>query len=947
VRTPATEGLPVLRKPTRGTPLLIGVFLLVAGSLYLLAQELRRHGMSDAADLAQLLSYPFAFLPVLGGAVQHWRAGRRPPVATPDDLAAIRTHLAMLLTAQWRIEARLRSLDDPDPIPVPWALDDGEVVFATTDEGVAELVERFREMRRPRLLVLGDAGSGKTTLAVQVLLRMLATRGPDDPVPVLLSVTGWDPKAKPQLEDWLAQRIVRGYPDLAAAGREPHQVRALVEHRMIVPILDGLDEAPPDARSQVIDALNAWLDGETQLMMTCRSEEYEEAGELRGASVLSPHPLTPFAAAGYLERCLPSDASPEWTSILDRLRSGEGALSLVATTPLGLWLIRVAYISPRADPAALLNGARFAEAGSLRRHLLDRLIPASVRARPPSDRPADLFRPRLRYEPADVERWLGFLATNLDRRETRDFDLTSDMPALAAPARWPAATVRFLNRWMPVIRTSVAELAGGRRWRVIAMGLVVLLALIGVGSAFTTIAAGVLRLVLPSSVSGAAAPLVGIAAAFGVAAAGATMVVADFELWEVTREWYRRREGFLRFLPDLTYALLWFAIAGVVCAVVTRSRGVSMTVAFCAVAIWVALQVIQRLILFEDAAPAGAGRRAAWYGWSPLAGLSRSLFWGIFLGLIAAVLLADPADPFQNALIAVALPVLATTPLVLLFAVVLPITFSVAGAIEGTIRLFGGRGARRPPADDPDLLARLWRFEAWETLLRFIRLGLVAVFLAIPLTLAARATGPFVSGGIDSFLAAHGGPFDFHWHGQLRYVIAVAAAWLATYRFGRRRSWRLWLVWLGTAAVVVLLLGYLRPDDAFDLRLNGLLNWPDVHLSAQAFGHHGAGTIGLSKLLDDQGAQTILFLIVLVWGAAALISVVSTVEGRPSRLWWSATVAGWWHTRRGRLPRDLARFLDDAHRLGLLRAVGTVYQFRHAELQDHLARRTPSATDSN
>jgi hypothetical protein len=30
-------------------------------------------------------------------------------------------------------------------------------------------------------------------------------------------------------------------------------------------------------------------------------------------------------------------------------------------------------------------------------------------------------------------------------------------------------------------------------------------------------------------------------------------------------------------------------------------------------------------------------------------------------------------------------------------------------------------------------------------------------------------------------------------------------------------------------------------------------------------------------------------------------------------------------------------FLDDAHRLGLLRAVGPAYQFRHAELHDHLA----------
>jgi hypothetical protein len=43
------------------------------------------------------------------------------------------------------------------------------------------------------------------------------------------------------------------------------------------------------------------------------------------------------------------------------------------------------------------------------------------------------------------------------------------------------------------------------------------------------------------------------------------------------------------------------------------------------------------------------------------------------------------------------------------------------------------------------------------------------------------------------------------------------------------------------------------------------------------------------------------------------------------------------HTRH-RLPLRLLDFLDDAHRLGILRQAGPVYQFRHARLQDHLAR---------
>ena len=48
-------------------------------------------------------------------------------------------------------------------------------------------------------------------------------------------------------------------------------------------------------------------------------------------------------------------------------------------------------------------------------------------------------------------------------------------------------------------------------------------------------------------------------------------------------------------------------------------------------------------------------------------------------------------------------------------------------------------------------------------------------------------------------------------------------------------------------------------------------------------------------------------------------------------------MASLWLGLRHRLPLRLMGFLDDAYRLGLLRVVGPVYQFRHADLQDHLA----------
>jgi hypothetical protein len=54
---------------------------------------------------------------------------------------------------------------------------------------------------------------------------------------------------------------------------------------------------------------------------------------------------------------------------------------------------------------------------------------------------------------------------------------------------------------------------------------------------------------------------------------------------------------------------------------------------------------------------------------------------------------------------------------------------------------------------------------------------------------------------------------------------------------------------------------------------------------------------------------------------------------------WYMLARGWLALRR-QLPWSFMSFLDDAHKRGVLRQVGTVYQFRHIELQHRLA--TPS-----
>jgi hypothetical protein len=74
--------------------------------------------------------------------------------------------------------------------------------------------------------------------------------------------------------------------------------------------------------------------------------------------------------------------------------------------------------------------------------------------------------------------------------------------------------------------------------------------------------------------------------------------------------------------------------------------------------------------------------------------------------------------------------------------------------------------------------------------------------------------------------------------------------------------------------------------------------------------------------------------------------VIGLLFGLPmSRTCWPRfAVASLWLWGRRRSPLHLMGFLDDAYRLGLLRIVGPMYQFRHAALQDHLAPPAQSIT---
>ncbi|WP_192757838.1 NACHT domain-containing protein [Actinomadura algeriensis] len=420
----------------------------------MLAPVIKQGALPDSAgDRGDILGALVAAATAVAVTAVWARRRTRPTPSTPsrEDLERAADLLAEKVESQWKEEARLRSLSDPDPIPVAWHLirnprlmdhpvniEDGAdaasdaMEWHASSADIAALARRFRSTRRRRLVILGKPGMGKTSLAVQLLLHLLKTRTVGEPVPVLLPVAAWDTSAHPRLQEWLAERLLQDYPALRATEPGTQAVHALAATGRIMPVLDGLDELAPATQARVVIALNRSLGDDDQIILTSRTLEYADAVAAAGdvltsAAVLQALPLMPVAAADHLERILPPSPGRAWTKILGDMRTDGGprtapssAIAHVTATPFGLWMLRTAYITPGADPTPLTAPGRFPDRSTLERHLLDRLIPALIESRRPTVDTAEHFRPRRHHAPEDTRRHLAYLAYLLTHPHNSD-----------------------------------------------------------------------------------------------------------------------------------------------------------------------------------------------------------------------------------------------------------------------------------------------------------------------------------------------------------------------------------------------------------------------------------------------------------------------------------------------------------------------------------------------
>ncbi|MEU4508674.1 NACHT domain-containing protein [Nonomuraea wenchangensis] len=365
------------------------------------------------------VSAVFALVGTAVTAISWWRAQR---LADTDVPNAVTLLAGRVLEEERAQRAQLLGLQGKHAvIDVDFSFHPtGGVVSASPSGHLGHVAGYFRGLPAPRRLVIsGVAGSGKTVLAIELILELLGGRRPDDPVPVRISATSLDPDLP--VKDLLARHLT------AAFDLKPVTARTLVEAEKILPVFDGLDEMDetdkPGYGSRAARALRALENYEhgperCSLVVTCRTDQYDalvaDRAALRGAARVTVEKVGGDKAWRFIQDVTDQEDPDRWRPVLDALTRDGDVLADALNTPWRLTLAVSVY--EERDP---LTGryvrspqdlTEFADEPSVRKHLLDLFIPARLAAVDPAGKGPTAEQ---------AHAWLAVLAGHLRRNESR------------------------------------------------------------------------------------------------------------------------------------------------------------------------------------------------------------------------------------------------------------------------------------------------------------------------------------------------------------------------------------------------------------------------------------------------------------------------------------------------------------------------------------------------
>ena len=424
--------------------LLLIVFLGIAGIIaagYVMLAEHPEH-VGPVQTLTALLTVAVTAIPML------WRRFVHRPDPAPELIDRVVDRLADQIRGGVESDLEQRGLRVLPPIPLRWEWSERDlgasrdaavnptwtehraaslpgmstIGLGEIDSGsLADLIQVYGGVASGRVVLLGDAGAGKTSAALQLVLSALNHRRSLDPVdqartpvPVMLQLHDWNPGQLDFLS-WATSQLLHTYSFLRSTDFGPGVVREMLAAGRVSFVLDSLDAVPPRLRPAVLQKLNALT--AQRMVLLSRGDEMGDAaarqGLLIGAATLELMPPTAAQAADYLE-CFPGTPTPTWGRLLRRLRGGsrDGFIKALEN-PFMLSLVR--DLQGREDRLGeLLNPRRRRSRKAAEEYLLDTILLNAYGQHPNTDGPLP------RYTVDQARRWLGRLAWRLDETDDRD-----------------------------------------------------------------------------------------------------------------------------------------------------------------------------------------------------------------------------------------------------------------------------------------------------------------------------------------------------------------------------------------------------------------------------------------------------------------------------------------------------------------------------------------------
>ncbi|MBB5857543.1 NACHT domain-containing protein [Amycolatopsis umgeniensis] len=281
---------------------------------------------------------------------------------------------------------------------------------------------------KARILVIGPAGAGKSSLARRMALKWAGSAGESHPVPIVLTVSTWS--AGESVPSWIERQLSLLHPGLGRKTEAGATIAsALITAKRILPVIDGLDEVPEAPQAGFCAALHGAALEELPLILTCRTDPDTDPvtvlPPLPVDAVLTMAPVKPARMLATLRVSASQSQRDSWDRVIAVVKNDpKGSMAETLSRPLMVAMAAQVYQreAPKRDPEELITAADPAE------HILGAWIPAVLQRQRSSS-----AGPSARREDK-VLRWLTFLARHIDRRETHDFRWWELRTALSARA---------------------------------------------------------------------------------------------------------------------------------------------------------------------------------------------------------------------------------------------------------------------------------------------------------------------------------------------------------------------------------------------------------------------------------------------------------------------------------------------------------------------------------